>query len=216
VLTGPTIERWYAKPITGALLDLLDFGLVSTAVAILARRQRLAAVTICGSLMIGGWGSNLLDRLRMHHWTAPGSIRGAVDFINIGGHRYNLADFFIIGATPLFLLAAAHLAQRAANRSAADAVTPAKRDFPRVRAPIAAIAAAGLIMTVALGAAHYGSPTRPRTLAKMLPACTPKTIAECCSVLMANGRSPGAHPRREVPRWTWSGEESLPSAAGAE
>lgn len=50
----------------------------------------------------------------MHYWTAPGSIRGAVDFIGAGGRSWNLADFFIIGATPPFLLAAACLARRAA------------------------------------------------------------------------------------------------------
>jgi hypothetical protein len=34
-----------------------------------------------------------------------GSTRGAVDFIPIAQHYYNLADFVIIAATPLFLLA---------------------------------------------------------------------------------------------------------------
>jgi len=95
-LTGPTIGRWYANPVTGALLDLVDFGLVSIAVAILARRRHPAAVTVCGSLMVGGWASNLLDRLGMHYWTAPGSIRGAVDFISIGARCWNLADFLIV------------------------------------------------------------------------------------------------------------------------
>ena len=56
--------------------------------------------------MTGGWVSNLLDRLGIHHWTAPGSVRGVVDFMHIGAHYYNVADFFIIGCTPLFLLAA--------------------------------------------------------------------------------------------------------------
>jgi hypothetical protein len=66
--------------------------------------------------MVGGWASNLLDRLGMHYWTAPGSVRGAVDFMSVGGRSWNLADFFIIGATPLFLLATAQLARRAAGR----------------------------------------------------------------------------------------------------
>jgi lipoprotein signal peptidase len=172
-LTGPTVGRWYAQPVPGALLDLLDFGLVSIAVAILARRRRLDAVAVCGSLMVGGWGSNLLDRLGMHYWTAPGSIRGAVDFISVGSHRYNLADFVIGGATPLFLLAAACLAQRAASRPLA-AVIPAARNWLRARAPIVALAVAGLVTTVALGAAHGG------TLIEPLPVS-----AKCC---------PAAHP----------------------
>ena len=159
-LTGPTIGNWYANPVTGALLDLMGFGLVSIAAAVLARRSRQAAVTVCGSLMVGGWASNLLDRLGMHYLTAPGSIRGAVDFIGAGGHSWNAADFVIIGATPLFLLATAYPVNRAANRAAGPA-TPAKRDARRVRMPIAAAAGAALITTVALGATDHGTLARP-------------------------------------------------------
>jgi lipoprotein signal peptidase len=168
LLTGRTVGRWYAQPVPGALLDFLDFGLITIAVAVLARRRRLAAVTACGSAMVGGWGSNLLDRLGMHYWTAPGSIRGAVDFINVGGHYYNLADFVIVGATPLFLLAAACLAKRAASRPAA-AAAPVARTWLLAQAPIVALAVASLITTVALGATYNGRLIRP------LP-----TSAECC------------------------------------
>jgi lipoprotein signal peptidase len=160
-LTGPTIGRWYADPVTGALLDLADCGLVSIAAAVLARRQRRATVTVCGSLMVGGWASNLLDRLGMHYWTAPGSIRGAVDFITIGGRCWNLADFFIIGATPLFLLAAAQRANRPASQPAATPARPARHGSPRRRVPAVAVGGAALIMAVALGAAHYGSLIEP-------------------------------------------------------
>jgi lipoprotein signal peptidase len=164
-LTGPTIGRWYAKPVTGALLDLMDFALVSTAAVVLARRQRGAAVTVCGSLMVGGWASNLLDRLGMHYWTAPGSVRGAVDFIGVGSGCWNLADFIIIGATPLFLLATARLAGRAANRPVASPGRSALRNSPRARVPAVAVGGAALIMTVALGAAHDGGLTKPRAAA---------------------------------------------------
>ena len=128
-LTGPTIGSWYANPLAGALLDLVDFGLVGTAAAILARRRHLA-VTVCGSLMVGGWASNLLDRLGMHYWTAPGSVRGAVDFISAGGRSWNLADFFIIGATPLFLLATTQLARRGGRPAAARAGRPRTTQLP--------------------------------------------------------------------------------------
>src|SRR5580658_9772910 len=37
VLAGRTIGAWYAGPVTGALLDLLDCGLVSIAAWVLAR-----------------------------------------------------------------------------------------------------------------------------------------------------------------------------------
>jgi hypothetical protein len=69
--------------------------------------------------MMGGWGSNLLDRLGMHHLTAPGSVRGVIDFITIGDECYNVADFVIGAATVLFLLALGFLGWRATDRSVA-------------------------------------------------------------------------------------------------
>lgn len=177
-LTGPTIGRWYANPVTGALLDLVDFGLVSIAAAILARRRRPAAITVCGSLMVGGWASNLLDRLGMHYWTAPGSIRGAVDFIGVGDKSWNVADLLIIGATPLFLFVTAWLAMRAANRSGTSPARHAIRSAPRARVPIMAVAGAALTMTVALGATHHGGLTKPSRPSKTrLPACAPNSPA---------------------------------------
>jgi lipoprotein signal peptidase len=154
-LVGSTIGGWYSDPVSGALLDLLDFGLLSIAVSVLARHRVPAAVTVPGALMIGGWGSNLLDRLGVHYWTAPGSVRGAVDFIHLGGNYYNVADFFIIGCTPLFLVAAACWGVRAARRpAAARGTAPPARSGAWIRIP--AIAGAGLILVVALGAANYG------------------------------------------------------------
>ena len=156
VLVGHTVGGWYADRVTGALLDLLDFGLLSIAVPILVRRRRPAAVVVSGALMLGGWSSNLLDRLGMHYWTAPGSVRGAVDFIHVGGANYNVADFFVVGATPLFLLAVGYLGWGATNGSATvSAVAPATRNRQRARASMLALAGAGLI-AVALGAADYG------------------------------------------------------------
>ena len=161
LLVGPTIGTWYSGRVTGALLDLLDFAVLSIAVVLLARRQTMAVVRVPGALMIGGWGSNLLDRLGVHYWTAPGSIRGVVDFIHIGGYFYNLADFFIIGCTPLFLLAAGYQGVRALMRPAAprSASRPA-RSRARARAwawaRIPALATASLISVVALGAVNYG------------------------------------------------------------
>jgi lipoprotein signal peptidase len=109
VLVGPTIGKWYAEPVTGSLLDLLDFGLLGTALFLLARRRRPVAVVVSGALMLGGWGSDLIDRLGLHYWTAPDSVRGVVDFIPAGAFRYNVADLFIAGATPIFLLAVGFL-----------------------------------------------------------------------------------------------------------
>jgi lipoprotein signal peptidase len=155
VLVGPRIGSWYSGPVTGAVLDLLDFGLLSIAVSVLARGRAAAAVCVPGALMIGGWSSNLLDRLGIHYWTAPDSVRGVVDFIHIGGNYYNVADFFIIGCTPLFLLAAAYQGVRAARRpGAARSVASPIRSRAWLRIP--ALAGAGLTLVVALGAANYG------------------------------------------------------------
>jgi lipoprotein signal peptidase len=161
-LVGRTVDRWYTEPVPGALLDLLDIGLLSLAVTVLVRRRRPAAMVGACALMLGGWSSNLLDRLGMHYLTAPGSVRGAVDFLHLGGAYYNLADLFIIAATPLFLLAVAALGRRATNRPATvGAETAATPHPPRARAWMSAIVGAGLVVVVALGAAHDGSVTAP-------------------------------------------------------
>jgi lipoprotein signal peptidase len=162
ILVGRTIGAWYAGPVTGALLDLLDFGLLSVAVTVLARCRASAAVVVPGALMTGGWSSNLLDRLGIHYWTAPGSVRGVVDFIHIGGYYYNVADFFIIGCTPLFLLAAGYQAVRAARRpAAARSAAPPARGRARAGMRISVLASAGLILVVALGAVNYGGVNAP-------------------------------------------------------
>jgi hypothetical protein len=98
-----------------------------------------------------------LDRLGIHYWTAPDSVRGVVDFIHIGGYYYNIADFFIIGCTPLFLMAAGYQGVRRGRRPVtAGSVLPPARSRARARVRIPALAGAGLILVVALGAANYG------------------------------------------------------------
>jgi lipoprotein signal peptidase len=48
-------------------------------------------------LIAAGWTSNLLDRFGVHELTAPGSVRGVVDFIPIGAQsRANVADVWIL------------------------------------------------------------------------------------------------------------------------
>lgn len=158
MLTGRTIGAWYGAPVTGALLDLADFSVLGMAVSALARARVPAAVGVPGALVAGGWGSNLLDRLGMHYWTAPGSVRGAVDFIHLGGHYYNVADFFIIVGTPLFLLAAGYQVARAVARRGPAGRTPLlsrRRSRPRV----AMLAGLVLGLVVGLGAANYGGVT---------------------------------------------------------
>jgi lipoprotein signal peptidase len=171
VLVGATIDGWYADPVKGALLDLLDFGLLCFAASVLLRRRRCLPLLVTGSLMIGGWGSNLLDRLVMHYWTAPGSVRGAVDFIHIGEHYYNVADMFIIGATPLFLLAvgAQYLRGLVATGPARPGLAmrtalPRQRQRNGVRIAVLA-GAVGLSVVVGLGAANDSGATTPAVAA---------------------------------------------------
>jgi lipoprotein signal peptidase len=165
-LVGAMVGGWYADPVTGALLDLADFGLLSIAISVLVRRRPPVKVVVPAALMLGGWSSNLLDRLGMHYWTAPGSVRGAVDFIQVGQSYYNIADFFIIGGTPLFLLALGYLRWQAAKRSASTGSVAANA-HKRLRLPAVA-GAVGVVVVVGIGAAHYGGLTAP--LASVSPA----------------------------------------------
>jgi lipoprotein signal peptidase len=162
-LVGATVGRWYADPVRGALLDLLGFGLLGTAVSVLVRHRLPAKVLVPATLMIGGWSSNLLDRLGMHYWTAPGSVRGAVDFIHVGRDHYNVADFFIISATLLFPLGISCLGRRAEN-SPATVGSMASTTYrqPRRRARMSLFAGAvGLVVVVGMGAANHGGMTTP-------------------------------------------------------
>jgi lipoprotein signal peptidase len=157
ILVGRSVGEWYAAPVTGALLDLVDSGLLAIAILVLARGRLAASVRVLGALVIGGWASNLLDRLGVHYWTAPGSVRGVVDFIHIDGHYYNVADFFIISCTPLLLLAAGYAGARAAlRRTAAENPRPTARGQVRARLRIPALVGVGLVLVVAFGAANYG------------------------------------------------------------
>jgi lipoprotein signal peptidase len=167
VLVGRAIGAWYTGPVTGAVLDLLDVGLLSIAAWVLAAHRVSAVVRVCGALMTGGWISNLLDRVGFHYLTAPGSVRGVVDFMHIGGHYYNVADLFIITCTPLFLLAAGYqVARMRIPAVTRNAPRPARG---RARMRILALAGTGLIVAVAFGAVNDGGvnaaprPSAPRT-----------------------------------------------------
>jgi lipoprotein signal peptidase len=158
-LVGSTVGGWYANPVTGALLDLLSAALLTVALQILLRRRLPTVIRVSAALAIGGWVSNLLDRLGMHYVTAPGSIRGAVDFIHIGDYYLNVADFFIVGATLVFLLAHGH---RWSTARHARTTTPnAARRLRASARLVATTSAAGLVVAVALGAANYGGVIAP-------------------------------------------------------
>jgi lipoprotein signal peptidase len=149
-LIGRPVGGWFSGPVSGPLLDLLNVGLLSLAGVLLVRRRRRAQALVTGALMIGGWGSNLLDRLGMHSVTAPGSVRGAVDFIPLGPPHWNVADFVIIGATVLFLVAVGVHGGRSGRAGATSRpTTPVPR--PRPWGPRRAwIAAVGFVVAVVL------------------------------------------------------------------
>jgi lipoprotein signal peptidase len=158
---GHTVGGWFANPLAGALLDLLDVGLLSTAVLMLMRRRYPAVVRVSGALMLGGWSSNLLDRLGMHFITAPGSVRGAVDFIHVGAIYYNIADLFIAGGTLVFLLAIGYVL--AAKRRVTSGAATTRRRLPARARLLVVACAVGLIMVVMVGAVHYTGLTTPDT-----------------------------------------------------
>ena len=105
ILVGPTVSAWYAAPLPGTVLDVVGAAVLGYVLRAILCCCQPAAIQVSGTLAVAGWGSNLLDRLGMHHLSAPGSARGAVDFIQIGADVYNLADFVIVAGTLLFLTA---------------------------------------------------------------------------------------------------------------
>lgn len=160
-LVGHVVDAWYADPVTGAVLDLVGSAMLATAVLTLLGRRHPAILRGPSALAIGGWTSNLLDRLGLHHLTAPGSVRGAIDFIPIGRYCCNVADFFIVGATLVFTFAHGY---RWATTKLADVTTYVPHTPFRLRTPARIATAAGaaaLVTTVTLGAVHYGGTTHP-------------------------------------------------------
>jgi lipoprotein signal peptidase len=161
-LVPATVDTWYADPTVGAVLDLVGAGVLGVAVAALLRRHHPPTLRATAALAIGGWASNLLDRLGLHRLTAPGSVRGAVDFIHIGRYYYNIADFFIVGATLVFVVA--HVRRSTTSmRPGTKPKTSSTRPRSPARIAAATGAAAALVTVVTLGATHYGGTTVPLT-----------------------------------------------------
>jgi lipoprotein signal peptidase len=161
IFVNATISRWYANPVSGAVLDLLGAGLLMAATAFLVHRRRPVVVLVMGALTIGGWASNLVDRLGLHYWTAPGSVRGAVDFIPFGDIYFNVADVFIlVGTLPLAVALCA-------TSNWATTVSAAPRTYRprRARVWLSGIATLTcLVAAVTVGAADYGGITVPGTV----------------------------------------------------
>src|SRR5262249_25826530 len=131
----------------------------------LIRRPRAPGVLLGGGLIIGGWTSNILDRLGLHNWTAPGSARGVVGFIPDGTPgRSNTADLCIaLGAVGL----GAALRPRPPEPPAPAAHRPGARAY------VAALSVLAVAITLAVPSAmgHKGryEPSAAPTAAR--PTC---------------------------------------------
>jgi lipoprotein signal peptidase len=173
---GIAVSEWYADPRSGAVLDLLSTVVLALALVVLLRRARRARVLLPAALMIGGWDSNLLDRLGMHAVTAPESGRGAVDFIHFGLYYYNFADFFILIGTVLFVCVAVD-----------GAVVAGGRRRARVRACAWVAAVAPLVVVAA--AFLLTAPTDP-------PHRLPPSLAASVAVSRVRRAPRGGRPAR--------------------
>jgi lipoprotein signal peptidase len=159
-IVGQPVSGLLSGPVSGPTLDLLNVGLLSLAGFILVSRPRGTLFLVSGALMIAGWSSNLLDRLGMHAVTAPGSVRGAVDFIPLGPPYWNVADFVIIAATVLLVVAAARSGHRrvlAATGARASSPQPRARTRAPRRPWVAVVGASVAVVLSVPAAVHAGS-----------------------------------------------------------
>ena len=152
VIAGSGIGALSRAPVTGAMLDVVDAALLTTALMLLARRRRHTDVLVSAGLALAGWSSNLLDRLGLHYVTAPGSVRGAVDFVPWLHRYWNVADFVIIAGTIGLAVA---LLTRAVRALIVPTRQGAERVRSHVRRPLAAArhraaVATGMVITCVL------------------------------------------------------------------
>lgn len=104
ILLGDVIRSWFSGSVTGAVADVAGCILLLLGARQLLTRPRPTAMLVGGAMFIAGWISNLADRLGLHNVTAPGSLRGVVDFIPSGGSsRCNVADLWIAVGAVLFM-----------------------------------------------------------------------------------------------------------------
>ncbi len=155
ILLGPVVRSWFAAPVSGAVADVLGSVLVVLGVWWLLFRRRVWWVLVGGGLVAAGWASNLLDRLGVHNWTAPGSARGVVDFIPSGGSsRCNVADLWIVVGTLLlgYAFARRRLSGRPPNGIRPGSALRSSR-MPRAVARVAVLIALLAVITLAITSA---------------------------------------------------------------
>jgi len=117
MLVSATVGDWYRDSTMGALLDGLSVLALILSGLLLIRRRRSMVTLLGGALILAGNTSNLADRLGMHRLTAPGSPRGAIDFLQWQGRTWNLADLAIVSGTAMLVVYVLGVAlHRAAGR----------------------------------------------------------------------------------------------------
>jgi len=115
LLFGDRAGTVYRDGRLGTAIDLAGVALVALVAAVLLRFRWPRLPFLGAALVLGGWASNLADRLGLHNVTAPGSARGVVDFLRWGGRLWNVADVVMIAGV---LLGAAGAVQLLRTRAA--------------------------------------------------------------------------------------------------
>jgi lipoprotein signal peptidase len=206
ILLGPAVRSWFAHPVGGAVSDVLGAAALIAAGWWLARRPRPGGVLLGGGLVIGGWASNILDRLGLHDWTAPGSARGVVDFIPDGTPgRSNTADLCIVGG--IVLLATTMVLRR-------DERPPPVSRRPGARAWIVSLIVLAAVITLAVTSAidHEG---RYQPDASGPGAMSGSRLARCLSpARTSSSTAPTPTPIASSSAMCWSTRTSTPGAAG--
>ena len=124
LLFGDRAGAVYRDGRWGSLIDVAALALI-IAIGIALSRLRLPRVPFTGAaLILAGWTSNLGDRIGLHELTAPGSVRGVVDFLRFDGRLWNVADLTIIAGTVLCTVSVTPLARRGRQRAALAGVQP--------------------------------------------------------------------------------------------
>lgn len=124
ILLSQPVRSWFAGPVGSVVANVTGLVLIAGAAAWLVAAPTHRAVLVCGSAVAAGWLSNILDRLALHRWTAPGAGAGVVDFVpQPGPGRFNLADVWIVaGAVGCAAAALRRTGVAAAARTAGRAV----------------------------------------------------------------------------------------------
>jgi lipoprotein signal peptidase len=159
------ISGWFRDPVIGAALDCVDFALLLTAWLLVAGLRMNRTVRLPAAVVLAGWTSNLFDRLGLHYLTAPGSVRGVVDWIRWDGRCWNVADIAIVAgsaglAASVVVAAARSVGRRRARRPGGDRA--ARRPAITGRTVLGATAGvATAAMCAAVGAIAYAGVTEP-------------------------------------------------------